>query len=297
MGDSSSDSMSYKDSIRHEWQRTARGWHDWMPMINGWLTGATELMLSLAGVKIGSRVLDTAAGDGGQSLIAAQRVGPNGYVLATDIAPNFVTLASQLARDLGLDQLHARVMDAEQLDLSNQSFDAVISRLGVMYLPNPRRGFAEMARVLRSGGRAAVIVLGNAQGSPFFSIPVSIIRRRAALPQPQPGQPGPFSLGSPAILAGLFREAGFCEIETHVVNAPLRLKSAAECVRFRREASGTLQQMLRGLDATAQSETWQEIEEALRVYEGPDGFESPSELLVAAGLKQSPTSSRSGALF
>ena len=285
MGVSSSDPISYKESLRQEWQRTAGGWHGLMPVINAWLADATEQMLSLAGVKIGSRVLDIAAGDGGQSLAAAQRVGPNGYVLATDIASNLAALASQLARDRGLNQLRAQVMDAEQFSLANESFDAVISRMGVMYLPNPHQSFREMTRVLRPGGRAAVIVYGNAQGSPHMTIPVSIIRRRANLPPSQAGQPGPFSLGSPATLADLFREAGFREIETRVVNAPLRFKSAAECVRFRRESAGTLLQMLRSVDDAAQGPIWQEIEEALREYEGPNGFEAPTELLVGAGRK------------
>lgn len=284
---SASDPLSYKESFRQEWQRTAQGWHDWIAVINTWLADVTEQMLSLAGVQNGSRVLDLAAGDGGQSLAAAQRTGPEGYVLATDIASNFVALASQLAHERALPQLHAQVMDAEQLELPDNSFNAVISRLGVMYLPNPRLAFGEMLRVLRPGGRAAVIVYGNAQGSPHITIPVNIIRRRLNLPPPRADQPGPFSLGSPARLADLFHEAGFQEVETHVVNAPLRLKSAAECVRFRREAAGALQHMMRGLDQAAQDPIWQETEDALRAYEGPDGYESPSEILVGAGRKRS----------
>jgi ubiquinone/menaquinone biosynthesis C-methylase UbiE len=237
MSVSASDPANYKESIRQEWQRTAHGWHDWMPMINRWLAEPTEWMLAHAGVERGSRVLDTAAGDGGQSLLAAQRVGPDGYVLATDIASNCVALAAQLAVEHGLGQLHAQCMDAEQLDLPDASFDAVISRLGVMYLPAARRGFAEMLRVLRPGGRAAVIVFGSAQANPFFSVPISIIRRHAGLPAPQPVQPGPFSLASPDKLAQLFHAAGFAEIQTQIIQAPLRLPSAAECVRVRREAS------------------------------------------------------------
>ena len=79
----SADAIRYKESFRQEWQRTAQGWHNWIVVINTWLADATEQMLSLAGVQNGSRVLDLAAGDGGQSLAAAQRVGTEGYVLAT----------------------------------------------------------------------------------------------------------------------------------------------------------------------------------------------------------------------
>ena len=77
---------------------------------------------------------------------------------------------------------------------------------------------------------------------------MSIIRERAQLPPPLPGQPGPFSLGSPGVLRQALTEAGFVDAEELVLAAPLRLPSAAECVRFERESFGALHQMLAGLD-------------------------------------------------
>ena len=96
--------------------------------------------------------------------------------------------------------------------------------------------------------------------------------------------PGPFSLGAPGALAGMLAKVGFKDVQENLVEAPLRFASAAECVLWRRQASGTMQQMLRGLDGDAQAKIWQEVEEALRSYETRDGFESPCELLVCSGL-------------
>lgn len=279
------DPSTYKQSVKDEWQRAADGWHRWIPSINAWLHTPTELMLDCAGVKEGFHVLDIAAGDGGQSVAAAQRVGVTGEVLATDIAPNFVELARQVAARTGLKQVKAEVMDAENLELADDSFDSAISRLGLMYLPKPTKGLREIKRVLRQGGHLSVIVFTTPENTPFFSIPVKLIRERRGLPPPHPGQPGPFSLGGPGVLASLFKEAGFQEVAEDVVEAPLRFADTAECVRWRREASGTMQQMLQGLDDTAQEEIWQEIEQALQTYETPKGFESPCELLICSGMK------------
>jgi SAM-dependent methyltransferase len=243
-------------------------------------------MLDLAEIKPGSRVLDLAAGDGDQSLSAARRVGPTGYVLATDIAPNFVAFAVQSAGAAGLQNVEAQVMDAENLELEDASFDAVISRLGLMYLPNLQHSLQEIRRVLRPGGRISAIVFSTPERNPFFAIPVSVIRCRAQLPSPTPGQPGPFSLGAPGALEEALREAGFKDVETRLVSAPVYMASATECLRWRQETSGTLQQMLTSLDEAERREVWREIELEFRQLEGAGGFESPCEVVVGAGVNE-----------
>ena len=279
------DPITYKETVTQEWERAAQGWHRWIATINDWLKPATEKMLDQAGIKEGSRVLDVAAGDGGQSVAAAQRVGSSGEVLATDISPEFVRLANVVASNMGLAQLRAEVMDAEHLTLQADQYDAVISRLGLMYLPNLQKGLAEFKRVLREHGRVSAVVFTTAEKTPFFSIPVKLIRERRGLPPPEPGQPGPFSLGVPGILSDQLKTAGFRNIREQTIEAPLRFASTEECVRWRREASGTLQQMLVGLNEEAKEEIWADIEKALRVFETARGFESPCELLICAGVK------------
>ena len=280
------DPIKYKEAILAEWQKAAEGWHRWIPFVSQWLGPVTELMLDLAAIVPGDQVLDLAAGDGDQTLAAARRLGPTGYVLATDLAPNLGAFAAQSARASGLENVEARVMDGENLELEDIAFDAVISRLGLMYFPNLQRSLREIRRVLKPGGRVSLIVFSTPERNPFFFIPVSIIRRNAQLPTPSPGQPGPFSLGAPGVLREALREGGFRDVKTRLVSAPVRMASGAECLRWRQETSGTLQQMLAGLDDSRREDIWQEIGSEFKKFEGTNGFESPCELLVAVGMKQ-----------
>ncbi|HEX9962030.1 MAG TPA: methyltransferase domain-containing protein, partial [Pyrinomonadaceae bacterium] len=123
------DPVKYKDTTKQQWQVAAEAWHRWGQILAAWLGPATEIMLDMAGVGSGSRVLDVAAGAGEQTLVTANRVGASGYVLATDISANILEFAAAEARSAGLMNVETRVMDGENLDeLETDSFDAVISR-------------------------------------------------------------------------------------------------------------------------------------------------------------------------
>ncbi len=279
------DANLYKSTTRQQWQDAAEAWNAWGTLLAEWLGPATETMLDMAAIGPGSRVLDVAAGAGQQSLVAARRVGPSGHVLATDISSNILDYAAENARIEGLANFATLVADGETLEVAPESFDAAISRVGMIYFPDQQRALANILRALKPGGRFATIVYGTPDKNGFFSKPVSIIRERANLPPPAPGQPGPFSLGSPGVLAGVLKQAGFRDVEERVVDAPVILPNAAECVRFERESFGALHQMLSGLDAEAQEATWEAIAGALAAYETPAGFRGPCELVIAAGTK------------
>lgn len=161
----------------------------------------------------------------------------------------------------------------------------MISRVGLIYFPDQRRALDGMYRALRPGGRISAIVYSTPDRNGFFSIPVSIIRRRAELPPPAPGQPGAFSLGAPGVLEELLGEAGYRDVGSKTVPAPLRLPTAEDCVRFQRESFGALHQMLAGLAPEQRNEAWAEIRTELARFQGPDGFEGPCELIVGWGAK------------
>ena len=109
------------------------------------------------------------------------------------------------ARAAGLSNIETRELDGEALgDLPAASFDAVISRVGLIYFPDQQRALAGIRRALKPGGRFAAVVYSTPEKNAFFSIPVGIIRRRAKLPPPLPGQPGPFSLGGDGVLAAAY---------------------------------------------------------------------------------------------
>jgi len=279
------DAVKYKATTRQQWQDAAEAWNAWGRFLATWLGPATEAMLDMAKVGPGSFVLDVAAGAGQQTLIAAQRAGPSGRVLATDISPDILEYALENARIQGLHNVETLEADGESLDVAPDSFDAAISRVGLIYFPDQQRALANIIRSLRPGGRFAAIVYSTPENNGFFSKPVSIIRERAQLPPPAAGQPGPFSLGSPGTLSNVLEEAGFRDIEEEVVSAPVVLPTAADCLRFERESFGALHQMLSGLGPEAQESVWTEIGEALADFETAEGFIGPCELVVAAGTK------------
>lgn len=275
----------FKRTTKQQWQRVAAAWHHWGPTLRAWLGPVTEVMLDLARIGPGHRVLDVAAGAGETALAAAARVGPGGSVLATDIAANMLAFAEREAFQCGIANLTTQIMDGEHLTLADDTFDAVLSRVGLIYFPDRRRALAEMRRVLKPGGRVVVAVYSTPERNTFFSIPIGIIRRAAQLPPPAPEQPGPFSLGGTGVLEGALREAGFIDVAVEVVPAPLRLPSAAVCARFEREAFGALHQMIADLPTDRQHEVWDEVELALRQFEAHGAFVAPCELLVGVGTK------------
>lgn len=279
------DAEKYKNAQREQWNKDGAAWRYWSPFLERWYGGVTRQMLDLARIQPGQHILDIAAGAGEPAVSAAERVGPGGCVLATDISEGIVELARQLAHERGLRQVKTRAMDGEKPDLADGTFDAVLCRLGLMYMPHPVTALREWRRVLKPGGHVAVAVFSSPDRNAWGAVPASIIRQRAQLPTPVPGQPGPFSLGDPGVLEGIFNEAGFASPEIRAVPVPHRTTSAAEYVQVAREAFGGFNAMMAQLPPEERESVWDEVEVALRRFESPDGFEAPGECLVVAATK------------
>lgn len=280
------DPAAFKSTTRAQWESAAAAWHEWGPAIEDWLGAATEQMLDDTRLVAGSRVLDVAAGAGGQTLAAARRVGPSGHVLATDISPAILEFAAAEAARAGLSNVATLEADGEDLsDVPDGTFDAAVSRVGLIYFPDQRQALAEMCRTLKPGGRVSSVVYSTAERNGFFAVPVGIIRRIAGLPTPGPGLPGPFSLGTPGVAESLYAAAGLVDVTVTTVPSPVRLSSAAECVRFEQQSFGALHQMLSGVNSEGRAAAWSEIEDALTRFEGADGFVGPCEMLVVSGTR------------
>ncbi len=279
------DAAKYKNAQREQWNKDGAAWRRWNPTLDCWYGEVTRQMLDLARIQPGQRILDIAAGAGEPAVSAAERVGPGGYVLATDISEGIVELALHVARERGFRQIETRAMDGENLDLPDASFDAVLCRLGLMYMPHPVTALREWRRALRPGGRVAVVVFSTPDRNSWGAAPASIIRRRAQLPPPVAGQPGPFSLGGPGVLEDMFRQAGFADPEVRAVPVPHAMASAAEYVRVAREAFGAFNAMMADLSPQERESVWSEVEGSMRSFESPGGFEVPGECLVGAATK------------
>lgn len=280
------DPVQYKKTTREQWDTAAEAWDRWGPLLSKWLGPITERMLDLTDVGDGSRVLDVAAGAGEQTIMTARRVGDTGHVLATDISPSILEYAAAMAKNEKLNNVSVLELDGESLtDLKANYYDAVISRVGLIYFPDQQKALKGMRHVLKENGKVGAIVYSTADKNEFFSGPVSIIRRRANLPAPLPGQPGPFSLGGEGVLEKAFNDAGFRDIKVEVIQAPVQLKTAAECLQFEKESFGALHQMLTGLTEKEQLDAWDEVGKKLSEYEKDGQFNGPCEFVLAVGTK------------
>lgn len=171
---------------------------------------ATHRMLEAAGLGPGDHVLDIAAGTGDQSLLAAHIVGPSGSILATDNSADMLTIAARVAQQEGLTTITTRVMDAEQLDLEDNAFDAVICRLGLMLLPHSERALSEIHRVLKPGRTLAALVWSAPEHNPLWSLSLAILSSYASGAS-SPG-PHPFALSDPRVFERELTDAGFHEV-------------------------------------------------------------------------------------
>jgi SAM-dependent methyltransferase len=274
-----------QSEARKQWEGAAPGWARWEATIAGWLEPATGAMLDMAGVAPGQRVLDLASGAGSQTLAAAQRVGTQGEVVASDISETMLHHVQENASAAGHTNITTLAGAAEDLAIAEESFDAAICRLGLMLFAEPGRALAAVHRALRPGGKMAAVVVTTPPANPFFTQPMQILLRHAGKSPPEPGRPGIFALGAPGVIERLFSENGFVNIEQHTVTLPIALSSAEEALQMMQEAFGAYRAILSDSPEEVRKAAWAEVAETLKGFESATGFAAPAELLVAAGAK------------
>jgi SAM-dependent methyltransferase len=282
--------QAFKASMRDQWDTAAAGWNAHSADIRAWLQTPTDAMCRMAGVRPGARVLDVAAGSGDQTLVLAQAVGPQGYVLATDLSPAIVDLARGNAARAGYAHVETRVADGEDLGVAEGSFDAVVCRLGLMFFPDPLRGLHEMHRALRPGGGVCTMVFARPERNPCLTILISTALKHAALPPRDPyAAGGLLSLGQPGRIDTLFRSAGFQDVATTELDAVFRLPSVDHYLAFIRSSASPILQILAQLDATAAEAAWSDIRERLAAFTTHDGWAGPNTLLLTAARRAEET--------
>jgi len=276
----------FKAAARSHWDAAAAGWDQHTPALHAWLGQTTDAMIAMADVQRGARVLDVAAGAGGQTLAIAERVGPSGEVVAVDLSPALVALGEQRAQRAGLAQVRWQVGDGEDLGVEPASFDAVVCRLGLMLFADPLQGLREMHRALRPGGRACTVVFSAPPRNPCVTALTATALRHAGLPPRDPGVPGGlFSLSRPGQLDALFHEAGFRDVATTAMDAVFHMPTVDDYLAFVRSSASPVLQILDGLGEAAAQAAWDDIRQQLLAFSTPTGWASPSELLLTAARK------------
>lgn len=278
---------SSRSELRKTWESAAPGWAKWEQVFSAGLSEATDALLDMAGIGAGMRVLDLACGAGNQTMRAAERVGPNGSVVASDISATMLQHLRRSAASAGLHNIETVESAAEELEATLGPFDGAISRLGLMLFSSPPAALAAVRRVLKPRARFAALVFTTPEGNPFFAQSMAILRRHAGKPPPPPGSPGLFALGGDGVLQSLLRDGGFSDVQTRIVQAPLRLPGVPETLQMMQQAFGAYRAVVADLDAAQQRAAWAEVGASLDQFEVDGAFQTRFEFIVGGGAKAS----------
>lgn len=259
------DLQTYRETSLQTWDRMAPGWEDrreWLlsftGAINGWL-------VDQVGPQPGDSILDVAAGTGDLGFAAAQRVGGEGKVLCTDFSPEMVEAARRNGERAGLSNVEFRVLDAERMDLDDDSFDGVLCRWGYMLMADPATALAETRRVLRDGGTLAFAVWQTPDRNPWAAIPGMTLVQRGHMPPPEPGAPGIFAMGEADRVRELVTGAGFGDPTVEELTFEWRY-GADDLWDTLTRLAGPLAAAIEKLPEDEQRETRKAIEEAMADY-------------------------------
>jgi enediyne biosynthesis protein CalE5 len=270
MGTSGIDAGEFRSGQRQQWNTAASGWRKWSELIDSAASGISERLTELAGVKPGSRVLDVAAGYGEPSLTAARAAGADGRVVASDISAEMLAYGRERAEAAGLD-IEFVESDASSLDFPENSFDAALSRWGIIFDPDGEGAAGRVRGFLEPGGRMAISSWGPPERVPFLGIPVRTVMQRLDVPPPPPGTPGPLSRPTPEALGGLLEGGGFGDVEVEEAEVSFEWGSPEEFTTFVREIAPPISAMMASHPPEVQDETWAAITEAVGQEAGGEG--------------------------
>ncbi|MEY2786651.1 MAG: hypothetical protein RL277_2863 [Planctomycetota bacterium] len=222
------------------WNESAHAWHRHWPVFEAGAGELSRRLVELARLQAGMRVLDLCTGLGEPALRVAQRIGPDGCVVAVDLVESMLHYARERAAAAGLDNLRYTAMEGEALALADESFDAATFRWGPMLLNDPVQGLSEVRRVLKPGAWLATSVWGTGQEVPFIALPGLVAEEVLGLAKPPPGTPGPLRMGRAGELEAALLAAGWHGIGVERVIVRMAFDSPRAFVEFHMELASHL---------------------------------------------------------
>ncbi len=266
--------------VHQMWGSVAESWGKHVDHVELRAEAVSRLMIEKVSPAAGDEVLELACGAGGLGLAIAGHVAPGGRVVLSDVAPEMVEIASARAIershvDAAATQVTAQVLDLEQIDMPDASFDIVVCREGLMFALDPGRAVREIVRVLRPGGRLAIAVWGPRPRNPWLGVLADAVHLHTGMPVPPAGTPGPFSLGADGALEAMLTEAGLDKVSVLPVDVPTHDASFDDYWQLRIDLAGPLKQRLAALPPEDLNAIRETVREGLSKYQTSDGLRVP----------------------
>src|SRR5215510_9638541 len=268
------------------WSETAKYWIQYSDTIRAMFAPLTEALIEHANIGEGQNVLDVAGGSGEPGLTIAQRVGANGSVTCTDAVAEMVDAARNEANRRGLTNAQFHQCTAETLPFPDNSFDATVCRLGIMFVPDPLDAVREMLRVTRLGGRLALAVWHKSEINPFCYSVTNVMAQHVKSPAADPDAPNAFRFAETGKLAQVLTDAGASEVEERVVSfnieAPL---SPHQFWIMRSLTSDTLREKLAKLSTDERAQIAGEVEQSVQEFFPHNQMKFPAQMILITGTK------------
>jgi len=255
--------QEYRHASLDIWDRMAAGWEDdrrfvWdaSRLVGEWLVDALD-------PQPGETVLELAAGVGDTGLAAAGRLGESGRLISTDFSEAMVDASRRRAKELGVRGVEFRRMDAQEMDLPDDSVDGVLCRWGYMLMADPGAALRETRRVLRPGGRVAFSVWGYPAANPWGSVPAEAYFEHTGAKPPDPLAPGIFAMASEERTRELLAQAGLEPKRMEHVEMEWGFRTADDHWRYVTELAGALAMLMQALPEREQAAVRRLTEERL----------------------------------
>lgn len=280
--------MPQNSQVISQWSESAPYWEKHRELIREMFAPVTQALIEDANIAGPLAVLDVATGPGEPALSVAELVGPAGKVVGTDAVPEMVEAARREARRRQLHQATFETAFADSLPFPANTFDAVVSRFGVMFFPSPADAVRECLRVLKPGGRIALAVWHFADRNPFHHVLARIVERYVASPPLAPDSPDAFRFAAPGKLQAVLSEAGVAAASERLLQFPIRASISVEDFwTLRREMSEKLRTKLATLSEPQRATLQRDVLEAIRAYSSGHEISFPAEVLIVSGQKES----------
>jgi ubiquinone/menaquinone biosynthesis C-methylase UbiE len=265
------------------WETIAPSWERRQAFVEEAAAPVRQWMLDELAPRPGETILELAAGVGETGFEASRLLGPDGQLITTDFVPAMLEAARRRGRELGIENVEYRVIDAEQIELDSDSVHGVLCRYGYMLMPDPAAALSETRRVLRPGGRLTLAVFGPPDHNPFFAIITMALVKRGHMPPPDPEGPGLFSMASEERTTRLLEGAGFTAVRTEMVPAPrFAFGDVEEYLSLVADTAGPIAVALRRLPGDEREQIKAQLEDAFSPFATDEGYELPGLTLAAA---------------
>ncbi|MBZ5559522.1 MAG: class I SAM-dependent methyltransferase [Acidobacteriia bacterium] len=213
------DNTTVKANQATTWRTVAPGWMRHEERMRKYTAPLTQRMMS--GIERGHKVLDIATGVGDPAISIAEKVGPSGSVLATDLVAEMLAFAREKAAERGVKNIEFHHVDGEELDPPASSFDAVTMRFGLMFMPDPEGCLKKARKALKPGGSIALATWAAPPRNPWAAVPMATLGRHVDVPKPPPGAPGLFAFADSGRLESTIKSAGFSDVRVEEVEVTM----------------------------------------------------------------------------